>query len=97
MVLLEAMACGLPLVAFDAPCGPKDIVTDGVNGLLVETGNIEKLTEKIIFLIESEMARKYMGKEAKRMAMNYREDRIMEQWIHLLEELKNENSCSIGN
>jgi glycosyltransferase involved in cell wall biosynthesis len=88
MVLLEAMSCGLPLVAFDAPCGPKDIITDGVNGFLVETGNIEKLAEKMILLIESEETRKYMGKEAKRMAINYQEDRIMERWIHLLEKLK---------
>jgi glycosyltransferase involved in cell wall biosynthesis len=97
MVLLEAMSCGLPLVAFDAPCGPKDIITDGANGFLVETGNIEKLAGKINFLIESEEARKNMGKEAKSGSLDFREDRIMEQWIHLLEEVKNENSCSIGN
>jgi glycosyltransferase involved in cell wall biosynthesis len=97
MVLLEAMSCGLPLVAFDAPCGPKDIITDGVNGFLVETGNVEELARKINFLIESEEIRKRMGKEAKNIALNYQEDRIMERWIHLLKELKNENDCCIGS
>jgi glycosyltransferase involved in cell wall biosynthesis len=97
MVLLEATSCGLPLVAFDAPCGPKDIITGGVNGFLIETGDISTLAEKINFLIESEEIRKNMGKEAKSMALNYREDPIMESWIHLLDELKNENNRSIGN
>jgi glycosyltransferase involved in cell wall biosynthesis len=97
VVLLEAMCCGLPLVAFDAPCGPKDIITEGVNGFLVKTGDIRKLAEKIDFLIRSGYTRNYMGREAKHRALGYQEDRIMEQWVHLLEELKNENNCSIGN
>ncbi|MDR2408419.1 MAG: glycosyltransferase family 4 protein [Bacteroidales bacterium] len=95
MVLLEAMSCGLPLVAFDAPCGPKDIIKEGINGFLIETGNRKELAEKINFLIESEDIRKLMGKEAKSAALNYREDQVMEQWICLFNELENENNCSI--
>ena len=97
MVLIEAMACGLPLVAFDSPCGPKDVITNGVNGFLVEFGNTKKLAEKINQLIESDELRKTMGSAAQKISLNYSLDRIMERWHHLFEELKNENNCSIRN
>jgi glycosyltransferase involved in cell wall biosynthesis len=97
MVLIEAMACGLPLVAFDAPCGPKDVITDGVNGFLVESGNIGKLAEKINSLIESDELRKTMGSAAQKISLNYSPDRIMERWHRLFEELKNANNRCIRN
>ena len=92
MVMLEAMACGLPLVAFDAPCGPKDIITDGVNGFLVTTGNIQVMTEKINQLIESEKLRQEMGNASKQLAADYQVEKIMKLWVDLFErEYKNRN------
>ena len=41
MVMIEAMACGLPVVTFDYPCGPKDIITEGVDGLIVKDGDLQ--------------------------------------------------------
>ena len=58
MVIIEAMACGVPPVSFTCPCGPRDIISDGKDGLLVEDGNIEQLAEKISYLIENEDIRK---------------------------------------
>lgn len=58
MVLAESMACGLPPVAFQCPCGPKDIIHNNQDGILVENGNISQLAEKLIFLIENENIRK---------------------------------------
>ena len=87
MVLIEAMSCGLPLVAFDAPCGPKDIITDGENGFLVPSGNIEQFAEKICRLIESEDLRRTMGNAGRQMSFDYHEDRIMKQWIQLFNSL----------
>jgi glycosyltransferase involved in cell wall biosynthesis len=85
MVMLEAMACGLPLVAFDAPCGPKDIITNGVNGFLVKTGDIKTLSEKIIQLIESEELRQEMGKASKQRASDFQVEKIMKLWVDLFQ------------
>ena len=87
LVLIEAMSCGLPLVAFDAPCGPKDIITDGKNGFLVPAGNIELFTEKVCRLIESEELRRTMGNSARQMSFDYQEDKVMNQWVKLFEQV----------
>lgn len=89
MVIAEAMACGVPAVSFACPCGPKDIIRDGEDGLLVENGNIEQLAEKINYLIENEEIRKEMGKKARINVKRFAEDVIMQQWIQLFNELLN--------
>ena len=86
MVLIEAMSCGLPLVAFDAPCGPKDIIKEGENGFLVKNGDIDTLSERIIQLMESGELRKKMGKTARKMSFDYSMDRIMKRWIELFHQ-----------
>jgi len=91
MVLIEAMSCGLPLVAFDAPCGPKDIISDGENGFLIPAGNIELFAEKISLLIESEALRQTMGKSARQMSFDYQEDKIMNRWIQLFNKVTSDN------
>jgi glycosyltransferase involved in cell wall biosynthesis len=97
MVLLEAMACGVPLVAFDAPCGPKDVIEDGKNGFLVKTGDIKALADKINQLIEMPDMRKTMGDIAGKMSGNYRMEKIMPRWDQLFKDLINEKNSSIGN
>jgi glycosyltransferase involved in cell wall biosynthesis len=97
MVIIEAMSCGLPSVAFNSPCGPKDLIEDNVTGFLVETGDVEGLSEKINYLIESDDVRKTMSKAALKASLNYRIDNIMNRWVHLFEILKNENNRSIGH
>ena len=97
MVLLEAMACGVPLVAFDAPCGPKDVIKDGKNGFLVKTGDIKALADKINQLIESPDRRKLMGNTAAEMSADYRVEEIMPRWDRLFKELIHEKNSSIGN
>lgn len=86
MVITEAMACGVPPVSFACPCGPRDIIADGVDGLLAENGNIAELAEKICFLIENEDARKQMGKQALMNAERFQMKNIAEQWKRLFEE-----------
>ena len=89
MVIAEAMACGVPAVSFACPCGPKDIIRDGEDGLLVENGKTEELAEKINYLIENEQIRKGMGKKARINVQRFAEDVIMQQWIQLFNNLLN--------
>ena len=87
LVLIEAMACGVPCVSFDCPCGPKDIIQDGYNGLLANKEDPKSLANKILSLIENENTRKEYGKNAKKSVEYYTIENIMPKWVELFESL----------
>ena len=89
MVLIEAMACGVPCVSFNCPEGPADIICDGEDGFLVANGNIEELASKIMVLIEDEARRKTMGAKAKQHVKRYLPERVVSQWDDLFKSLMN--------
>ena len=90
MIMLEAQAYGIPIVAFNCKCGPMDIITDGINGYLVDEGNCEKLAQKLATLIEDDKLRAQMGKEAHINSNRYSEENIMRMWTTLFQQLKGE-------
>lgn len=90
MVLVEAMNCGVPCVSFACPCGPKNIITDGVDGLLVPPEDTNALAEKICWMIEHPVERKQMGTKALETSMKYHVDNIMPEWVELFKELYQE-------
>lgn len=87
LVLLEAMGCGIPCVSFDCPDGPKDIVQDRVNGLLVRNGDIRDLSNKICWMIEHPQERIVMGKNGRKRALDFTQEKIMKKWKVLFEGL----------
>lgn len=87
MVMIEAMACGLPVVSFDFKCGPKDIIDDNVNGILVHNGDIQGLADAMMKLMGDENLRKQMSEEAKKVVETYSEETVMKQWTKLFESL----------
>ena len=87
MVIIEAMKCGVPAVSFACPCGPKDIITNGKDGFLVENGNTQQLAERICYLIEHEQERKDMGQNAIETAKKYDINEIGKQWIELFNNI----------
>ena len=93
LALTEAMACGLPVVSYACPCGPKDIISHGEDGFLVEEQNVGELANRINFLIEHEDMRKLMGRKAAESSMRYSIDRIGLLWQELFETLKREKEC----
>ena len=87
MVLIEAMACGLPCISFDCPHGPSDIIKDEIDGLLVENGNVQLLSQKICRLIQDDTLRQQMGIHARKNVLRYSKENIMQQWKDLFERL----------
>lgn len=83
MVMIEAMACGLPAVSFDFQCGPKDIIRHGVNGLLVKNGDIPGLAEAMMKVMGDETMRKRMSLEARLVTETYSEEKVMGKWVSL--------------
>ena len=85
LVLPEAMSCGLPVISFDCPFGPADIITDGVDGFLIENRDVKSFADKICLLIENEALRKKMGNAAITSAQRYRGELIMPIWTDLFQ------------
>lgn len=82
--LCEAMACGLPVVSFDCPSGPGEIVQNGVNGILVPNGDVDALRLMLRKLMSDEQERQRLGQEAKKITAVYAEERILDLWEDLL-------------
>jgi len=87
MVLIEAMACGVPCVSFNCPFGPSDIITHEVDGFLVDNGDIKTLAEKLNLLIEDNELRLKMGQRAKENVKRFLPENIMQQWDELFKSV----------
>lgn len=88
LVIIEAMACGVPVIAFDCENGPRSIITNGENGFLIPPFDIHLFAEKVMLLMKEQELRFRMGVNAQESASQYDIDRIGHQWKHLFEELK---------
>ncbi|HZU59050.1 MAG TPA: glycosyltransferase family 4 protein [Actinocrinis sp.] len=84
MSLLEAMACALPCVAFDCAPGVRELVHDGVNGLLAPPGNTEALANALGRLMDDAGERATMGKAALESVSAYAPDRIVDRWERMI-------------
>jgi len=87
MVLIEAMACGVPCVSFDCPHGPSDIIADNKDGILVPNGDIPALAQALITLIENDQLRHTMGTNAKENVKRYLPEGILQQWDQLFKSV----------
>lgn len=92
LVLVEAMSVGLPIVSYQCPTGPKDIITEGIDGFLIPMNEERQFAERVCWLIEHEEERKKMGKMAIQKSKDYSIEKIIDRWMHLFERLRN-NKC----
>lgn len=90
MVLIEAMACGVPCISFNCNYGPSDIIDNENDGILVENGNISKLAESIMRIIEDKNERQKMGAKARENVKRFLPEKIVSEWHSLLLTLKSE-------
>ncbi len=87
LVIVEAMASGLPVVSFDCPCGPSDIITNDEDGILVDNGNVEQLADAICWMIDHPQERIQYGQHARVNALRFSQEHVMEKWIILFKSL----------
>lgn len=86
MVLLEASSCGLPLIAFDVPVGPKAMIRNDENGYLIENRNLEQMADKIVQLFDNKEKLVKMGRCAKEEVVKYLPQNIMEKWYDIFDK-----------
>jgi glycosyltransferase involved in cell wall biosynthesis len=84
MVLLESLACGTPIIAFDCPTGPKEIIEHKENGLLVENQNTSKLIDSMNLFIENEILYNHCKKQTLSSVDKFSIERIGIQWLDLM-------------
>ena len=85
MVLTEAMSCGLPVVSFDCPWGPRSIIKNGEDGLLVTNGNVEAFADCLTLLMSDENLRCSMSRAGIKNVQRFGIDQIAGRWKELFE------------
>ena len=91
LVIVEAMACGLPVISFDCENGPRSIINDGEDGFLIPTFDIELFSNRLVQLMNNVELRKAMGEKGRRKSQNYQIETIGKQWKQLFDELMQED------
>jgi glycosyltransferase involved in cell wall biosynthesis len=86
-VIVEAMACSLPVVSFDCDNGPRSIITDNVDGFLVPPFNIRFFADRILMLIREENLRRQIGEKGRLKSQQYGIEKIAMQWKGLFDGL----------
>lgn len=87
MVMAEAMACGVPVVAFDCPYGPRNIIENQCDGILVENGNIEQFAKEVCHLMKKETTRISMGENARKNIERLKIEKVSEKWLSVFDEV----------
>ncbi|WP_433894348.1 glycosyltransferase [Streptomyces sp. CA-111067] len=88
LALLEAMACGLPCVAFDCAPGVHEIIEDGVDGLLARPGNTSELARQLVLLMDDTERRDEMAELARTNVRRFTPDSITRRWEELFDLLE---------
>ncbi|PFK38387.1 UDP-glucose--polyglycerol phosphate glucosyltransferase [Bacillus cereus] len=88
MVIVEAMQCGVPVVSFDCPKGPAEIIKNNQDGLLIEDGNVDAFADGLIELIEDREKRKRFAKLGLKNVKRYEIRNIGRLWEDLIREFE---------
>lgn len=84
-VLIEAMSCAIPVLAYDVRTGPSEIITDGVNGFLVKDGDECAMAARLDTLLSDRELCAALGREGRETAELYKKEVVLKRWIQLLE------------
>ncbi|MEM5672355.1 glycosyltransferase [Bacillus cereus] len=88
MVIVEAMQCGVPVISFDCPKGPSEIIKNNQDGLLIKDGDIDAFTEGLMSLIEDKEKRERFARLGLKNVKRYEIKNIGRLWEELIKELE---------
>ena len=91
LVMIDSLACGLPVIAFDCPTGPREIIRSGYNGVLVDNGDIESLSASILSFTQDKKI-VALSEGACLSAEPFSMDLIIDEWEIMIKE----NQMCIG-
>lgn len=84
LILLESMAHGVPVAAYDANYGPRDVIVDGRSGFLLPFGENRALADKILALMKDPAMRNDMAVESKKTLQRFSKDKFVKNWMDVL-------------
>ena len=87
IVIVESFSVGIPVVAFNVPTGPRNLITNNVDGFLIENNNLDNFSKTVNNLIKDRDKRITMGVEAKKNSLNFASVNIMDKWSKLFTKL----------
>lgn len=88
MVLLEAQAAGMAIVSYDCPNGPRNIIENGISGILTSHNSIVDFSEALKIILEDENCRSEIGAKAIRKVQEFSQENVMDMWEALFKGLK---------
>jgi glycosyltransferase involved in cell wall biosynthesis len=86
-VIIEAIACGVPVISTDCPSGPAELITDGVNGILVRVENRDALSKAILRLLRDEPLRKQLAEAGRKRADDFRLEKMVSEYERVFLEI----------
>lgn len=87
IVIIEAMACGVPVISTSCPSGPDEIITNGVNGLLVPVNDTEAMADAILKLLKDEPLRKRLADAGKKRAEDFRVEKMIARYEKVFKDI----------
>jgi glycosyltransferase involved in cell wall biosynthesis len=94
MTIVEAMRCGAPVVSTDCPLGPREIISDGVDGYLVPMGDEAALAQKLLDLINKDELRQRMAEAARSASARYDPALIADRFADTCAQLTGRNGTT---